>query len=93
MQTQFSLGDGPKQSPYRDKTTGGGEVEDDIGSSRLGCYIFKKLVPFCIFLSTNYYCQGLVIFLTWEDVYVLQGLSCLGEPDGLVSAEIVHTVG
>lgn len=92
MQMRFSLGDGPEQSPCRDKTTGGW-WEYDIGSSRLGCYIFKKLVPFCVFLSTNYYYQGLVIFLTWEDVYVLQGLSCLGEPDGLVSAEIDHIVG
>lgn len=87
------LGSCPEQSPCRDKTTGQGVGGHNIGSSRLGCYVFKKLVPFCIFLSTNYYYQGLVIFLTWEDVYVLQGLSCLRELDGLVSAEIANTVG
>lgn len=44
MQIKFSLGDGPEQSPCRDKTPGE-RREDNIGSSRLGCYIFKKLVP------------------------------------------------
>lgn len=91
MQTQFSLGD--VQNRVLAETRQLGVEGDDIRSSRLGWYIFKKLVPFCIFLSTNYYYQGLVIFITWEDICVLQGLSCLGEPDGLVSAEIAHTVG
>lgn len=91
MQIQFSLGDGPEQSPCRNKTTGEPQ-EDGTGSSRLGCYIFKKLVPLHLSVHKLLF-QGLVIFFTWEDIYVLQGHGCLGEPDGLVSAEIANTVG